>query len=445
MRTIAILTSLILGLPAAWAGDKKLTLVESKTNRAAFAKIPRKISALESERFFQEIFTKKGSEITSRIVEVSPLLKAAYPIPRVTVSLHSMLVPDFRALQMLRGIETKWTGVVTGPQPSLVIELSQTDTLHFPTREEHEFVAMSEGNYKIPSEEPITNLEFANRFAPEKDLAEVVKQAAQLFPKDSALWTMRVGDWHSDSIATIFLDLTDLTPAEFDALLNLLINHFETHSVSASYWIPFFEPKVRADELLSRLAQKPGRSASVSVPLGKGGEAYAMRDPKEGIKVLAKKNYHNASVAKKVAQLLTEMANLANEGVFGELKVAKVYGVAWKTLSYQYIEGQKLKDLIEAKPNELRTRELFDRYQTILKTGHTNLMLKGYELEDFPADDISFCQEILEAQTGDKSSDRIYRAGSLMANRPKKQFFGIDADNIVVEWSTGDFYLVDPL
>jgi hypothetical protein len=60
-------------------------------------------------------------------------------------------------------------------------------------------------------------------------------------------------------------------------------------------------------------------------------------------------------------------------------------------------------------------------------------------------DPISSCEAILKSRTGNRYSDeKQFCAGTVCANRPQKKHFGIDAGNIVIESSTGNFYLVDP-
>jgi hypothetical protein len=209
-------------------------------------------------------------------------------------------------------------------------------------------------------------------------------------------------------------------------------------------WTPFFEPKVKVDQMLRDLERGNGRLQEVTVTLGRGLEAfvYARARREQGeVKVVSVKQYSHFYDAEDGFEALKKMKGLAERGVFGELKIAEVYSRSGSEMELQLIEGISLYNLIISTPSDPRVSKLYVRWKRMLTEIAQELQRLGYRIEKTSWDSSKICEQILSSSADPAAG--VFDLGGFMVFGKGSAEFGIHSTNIIVEAKTGIFYLVD--
>ena len=199
-------------------------------------------------------------------------------------------------------------------------------------------------------------------------------------------------------------------------------------------WVPFFEPRVRASDLLSRLEIQPTKQAKVKVNLRNGGgkfkvDAIASRSRGRST-VFAEKDFYEPSQEVRDSKAIQKIRYLQKAGRLSEFKVVEILSQYSGKQKSNLIEGQDLPSLIKHYRHDKRLNSILERYRDAVGEVMKSLSAEGYGLHLNSSD---LDKSLIEITV---FGDRRYRLGDII--------FAIAPRNVVVEASTGHMYLVDP-
>lgn len=199
--------------------------------------------------------------------------------------------------------------------------------------------------------------------------------------------------------------------------------------LNSKLWEPFFRPKVSIEEL-EGLNQ--GSGARILVGEGGQGRVEAVLESGSGV-VYAEKRFSEETAAKnEFNTLLAAKTVLENTGLIAPFKVANIKSRAGRRMRLQLVEGLSLKDLqMKEGLDPVRGDELMDSYRLNLQIVVDRLNRHGVKAEWI---------------TGRESlgkKDPTYGLEITFEHKKTKRILAIYWDNVIVDYKTGQFVIVD--
>ncbi len=206
--------------------------------------------------------------------------------------------------------------------------------------------------------------------------------------------------------------------------------------------VDFFSPKITRADLLKTMAQSP-QTAQHEVLIGQGGEgqvyAVALRTSSQ-IETFALKKFFPDTDMEDNITALKLMHKLESEELLSGFKIIKFEELGERKLRVPLIEGQRLADLLPQHSKLPEFQVLWERYRKALRNVEANLKKLGY-YSWHSGDEPDACVSLLNPPGTIHSESLIIYSDDELENG----LFSIEPVNVMVEFGTGDFYVIDPL
>lgn len=211
-------------------------------------------------------------------------------------------------------------------------------------------------------------------------------------------------------------------------------------------WTPFFEPAVSREQLLQQL----GTRVEARRRIGAGGDAQivaVVRRTSRGIRFVSRRIHH--VIDEQGGPLVDkrgfdQLHALYAQGSLGELKPVRVLRVGRTSLDVEFVEGQSLAKLFKGNYPSEHVFKLYERYYQAVHAAVMALSEGPYRADVYAgltpteAREISPCAFFLKHDVHTYPYVDFYRASD-----DRHIELMIDADNIVVDARTGEFFIID--